>query len=115
MGFNASLVDARISNAQSIEKDFESPTISNAQNEIEGTWGITQLAKRLQQIPVGLGYDWQDVVYTKALMMCSQNAASIQKEALKQNLSVEQLVKNSMGFFGKCNAAALQSRGDYYL
>ena len=99
MGFNGSLADAHITNAQSIEKDFESPTMSNVQNGIEGAWGITHLAKRLQQIPVGLGYDWQDVVYTNALMMCSQNAASIQKEALKQNLSVEQLVKNSMGFF----------------
>jgi hypothetical protein len=99
MGFNGSLVDAHITNAQSIQKDFESPTISNVQNGIEGAWGITHLAKRLQQIPVGLGYDWQDVVYTNALMMCSQNAASIQKEALRQNLSVEQLVKNSMGFF----------------
>jgi hypothetical protein len=69
----------------------------------------------LQQIPVGVGYDWQDVVYTNALMMCSQNAASIQKEALKQNLSVEQLVKNSMGLLRECDAAALQARGDHRL
>jgi len=99
IGFNGSSADAQTTNSQAVERDFERPDISNLQNGVEGRWGITHLAKRLQLIPEGLGYDWQDVVYTNALMMCSQNAASIQKEALRQNLSVEQLVKNSMGFF----------------
>lgn len=99
MGFNGSLVDAHITNAQSIEKDFESPYISNVQNGIEGAWGITHLAKRLQQIPTGLGYDWQDVLYTNALMMCSKNAASLKVEALAKNQSLEEITINSMRFF----------------
>lgn len=99
IGFNGSLADADITNAQSIEKDFESPTISNVQNGINGAWGITHLAKRLQQIPMGLGYDWQDVLYTNALMMCSKNAASLKAEALAKNRTLEELTKNSMAFF----------------
>ena len=43
--------------------------------------GITHLAKRLQQIPSCLGYSWEDVIYTNALMMCSQNAATLKRSS----------------------------------
>lgn len=99
MGLNGSSVDAHMTNYLSVINDYEFPHISNVQSGTEGAWGITHLAKRLQQIPAELGYNWQDVVYTNALMMCSVNAASLKNEAFKLNQTPEDLIKNSMGFF----------------
>lgn len=94
MGFNGSSVDALTTNARSIIKDYESPDVSNLQRGTEGAWGITHLAKRLQQIPSVLGYDWRDVMYTNALMMCSVNAASLNNEAIALGQTLKLIVKN---------------------
>lgn len=99
MGFNGSSADAHMTNALSIMNDHKSPYVSNVQKGTEGDWGITHLAKRLQQIPAVLGYEWQNVIYTNALMMCSINAASLKNEALAFGHTLEGIVTNSMGFF----------------
>ncbi|UYP72646.1 hypothetical protein [Pantoea dispersa] len=105
LGFNGSAVDAHMSNASSIIKDYEEPDVSNVVKGTQGSWGITHLAKRLQQIPASLGYNWQDVVYTNALMMCSENAASLKQEAIKHHQTMEELIKNSMSFFEEVTLA----------
>ncbi|KQN46884.1 hypothetical protein ASE93_12295 [Serratia sp. Leaf50] len=99
MGFNGSSVDSKMTNSTSIINDHASPHVSNVQCGTEGAWGIKHLANRLQQIPFWLGYDWQDVIYTNALLMCSTNAASLKKEVLCFNQTLPDIVKNSMGFF----------------
>jgi hypothetical protein len=99
MGFNGSSADDEMTNRESIIKDHASPLISNVQLGSEGGWGIKRLATRLQQIPANLGYNWQDVLYTNALMMCSANAAELKKELSKHKITIEQLVKASMSFF----------------
>ncbi|MEG3135534.1 hypothetical protein SC206_18410 [Rouxiella sp. T17] len=99
MGFNGSSVDSKMTNAKSVINDHSSPYVSNVQSGTEGSWGITHLARRLQQVPSWLGYDWQDVIYTNALMMCSNNAASLKKEALEFNQTITDVIENSMGFF----------------
>ena len=105
VGFNGSLADVRNTNEEAIENDFHSPTSSNIQNGIEGKWGITHLAKRLQQIPGELGYDWNDTIYTNAILMCSRNAFSISKCAKEHNILLEDLVKKSLGFFNEITMA----------
>ena len=99
MGFNGSSADKKITNSESIIKDHAHPLISNIQRGVEGKWGIKRLAARLQQIPVNLGYNWQDVLYTNALMMCSANAAELKEIASSHNMTIEQLVKASMSYF----------------
>ena len=99
MGFNGSLADSCMTNRQSILQDYAHPLLSGIQQGIQGKWGITHLAKRLQQIPCCLGYSWEDVVYTNALMMCSQNAASLKKEAACRNMTMNEIEANSMAFF----------------
>lgn len=99
MGFNGSSADDEITNTQSIINDHASPLVSNIQRGIDGKWGIKRLAARLQQIPTNLGYNWQDVLYTNALMMCSANAAELKKELSEHKITIEQLVKASMRFF----------------
>lgn len=99
MGFNGSAADSHMTNAGSISHDHASPFISNIQRGTEGHWGITHLAKRLQQIPTHLGYNWQDVIYTNAIMMCSVNASTLNKEALQFNQNSKLLIKNSMDYF----------------
>ncbi|HCB3607980.1 hypothetical protein EGH56_23550 [Klebsiella aerogenes] len=99
MGFNGSLADSCMTNRQSILQDYEHPFISGIQEGIQGKWGITHLAKRLQQIPSCLGYSWEDVIYTNALMMCSQNAATLKKEAARHEMTMNEIEANSMAFF----------------
>lgn len=105
MGFNGSFVDAHMTNARSIVQDRAFPFMSNLEKGIEGHWGITHLAKRLQKIPADLGYNLQDVIYTNALMMCSANAASLKKEANEFQLTTQDLIKNSMDFFENVTVA----------
>ncbi|MEB5574454.1 hypothetical protein MWR38_25400 [Klebsiella pneumoniae] len=66
---------------------------------VQGKWGITHLAKRLQQIPSCLGYSWEDVIYTNALMMCSQNAATLRREVACHDTTMNEIEANSMAFF----------------
>lgn len=99
MGFNGSRADSRMTNHQSILHDYAHPFISGVQQGVEGEWGITHLAKRLQQIPSCLGYNWEDVIYTNAFMMCSQNAASLKKEAVCRNMTMDEIEEKSMSFF----------------
>lgn len=99
MGFNGSLADSCMTNRQSILQDYAHPFISGIQQGVQGKWGITHLAKRLQQIPSCLGYSWQDVIYTNALMMCSQNAATLRKEAACRDTTMNEIEANSMAFF----------------
>ncbi|WP_312200985.1 hypothetical protein [Kosakonia cowanii] len=99
MGFNGSSADSCMTNHQSILEDYAHPFISGIQQGIEGKWGITHLAKRLQQIPSCLGYNWKDVIYTNAFMMCSQNAASLKKEAVCRNMTMNEIEAKSMSFF----------------
>lgn len=99
MGFNGSRADSRMTNHQSILHDYAHPFISGVQQGVEGKWGITHLAKRLQQIPSCLGYNWEDVIYTNAFMMCSQNAASLKKEAVCRNMTMNEIEAKSMSFF----------------
>lgn len=99
MGFNGSSADSGMTNKLSVLWDHASPGISNVQLGTLGAWGITHLAKRLQQIPEQLGYKWEDVVYTNAILMCSSSAASLKGEVTKFNVSVKELIKNSMAYF----------------
>lgn len=99
MGFNGSSADSHMTNSQSIMQDHSKPLVSNVHLGTQGEWGITHLAKRLQQIPISLGYRWEDVVFTNALMMCSTNASTLKQEASRHKLTVEQLVKYSTRFF----------------
>ncbi|QJT83630.1 hypothetical protein [Kosakonia sp. MUSA4] len=99
MGFNGSSADACMTNAQSVLRDHAYPLISGVQQGIQGKWGITHLAKRLQQIPGSLGYSWEDVIYTNALMMCSRNASTLREEAQHFNMTVKEIIKSSMAFF----------------
>lgn len=95
MGFNGSSADACMINAQSVLRDRAYPLISG----IQGKWGITHLAKRLQQIPGSLGYNWENVIYTNALMICSRNASTLREEAQHFNMTLKEIIKNSMAFF----------------
>lgn len=99
MGFNGSLADSHMTNAKSIITDYSHPHVSNVHLGTLGDWGITHLAKRLQQLPHIFGHNWEDVIYTNAVMMCSGNAASLRNEALQLNLTVKEIVKKSMAFF----------------
>ncbi|EPB6319200.1 hypothetical protein ACQ3LD_003137 [Cronobacter dublinensis] len=99
VGFNGSSADACMTNAQSILQDYHYPLISGVQQGIQGKWGITHLAKRLQQIPGSLGYHWEDVIYTNALMMCSRNASTLRDEARCLGMTVKEIIKSSMIFF----------------
>lgn len=99
MGFNGSLADSGMTNSQAIVQDYAHPFISGIQQGIAGKWGITHLAKRLQQIPACLGYRWEDVIYTNALMMCSRNATTLKKEAACHNMTMNEIEAKSMAFF----------------
>lgn len=99
MGFNGSSADSHMTNRQSIIQDHSKPFVSNVHLGTQGEWGISHLAKRLQQIPISLGYRWEDVVFTNALMMCSNNASALKQEASRHKLTVEKLVKFSTRFF----------------
>lgn len=101
MGFNGSAADSRMTNSQSIIMDHSLPHVSNVHLGTQGEWGITRLAMRLQQIPSNFGHSWRDVLYTNAIMMCSKNASTLKKEANCHNLTIEQLIINSMNFFEK--------------
>ncbi len=99
MGFNGSLADSHMTNSQSIIQDHSAPLVSNVHLGSQGQWGITRLATRLKQIPIQLGYNWEDVIYTNAIMMCSLNAGSLRNEALQFNMSIKDIITNSMLFF----------------
>ncbi len=99
IGFNGSSADSKMNNKLSILKDHANPCVSNVHLGTQGTWGITHLAKRLQQIPISLGYNWEDVVYTNALLMCSSSAASLKVEANKFNTTVKDIIERSMAYF----------------
>ena len=49
MGFNGSSADSHMTNSQSIIQDHSKPFVSNVHLGTQGEWGITHLAKRLQQ------------------------------------------------------------------
>lgn len=51
-------------------------------------------------IPTELGFNWRDTLYTNALLLCSSDAASIQKVARQSAAaSLESLIRKSMDFF----------------
>nr|WP_319528078.1 hypothetical protein [Pseudomonas laurentiana] len=100
VGFNGSLADAIHTNAGSICAGYDQPECSNVAYGLEGGWGPKTLARRLTELPCALGFDWRDTVYTNALLMCSKDAASIQKVARASSASsLESLAYKSMDFF----------------
>lgn len=100
VGFNGSLADAVHTNAGSIGAGYDQPEFSNVAYGLDGGWGPKTLARRLTELPTALGFDWRDTVYTNALLMCSKDAASIQKVALGSSAaSLESLTRKSMQFF----------------
>ncbi|MBV4552166.1 hypothetical protein HU742_013535 [Pseudomonas sp. SWRI102] len=106
VGFNGSLADAIHTNAGAIHAGYEQPAFSNVAHGLEGGWGPKTLARRLTQLPADLGFDWRDTIYTNALLLCSADAASIQKVARQSSAaSLEALTRKSMDFFQRVTVA----------
>ncbi|RXN73424.1 hypothetical protein D0Z62_06305 [Providencia rettgeri] len=101
MGFNGSSADQTKTNTESVLDDYEKPDISNIKLGTLGNWGITRLAKRLQNIPSKFNYKWEDVIYTNALLMCSKDMSSLKKETFDAGIPIENLIRNSMHFFNE--------------
>ena len=100
VGFNGSLADAIHTNAGAIQAGYEEPAFSNVAHGLEGGWGPKTLARRLTELPTALRFDWRDTIYSNALLLCSQDAASIQKVAEQSAAgSLEALTRKSMEFF----------------
>lgn len=100
IGFNGSLADIAFTNASAVQTGYEQPSFSNVAHGLEGGWGPTTLAQRLTQLPHELGFDWSNTVYTNALLLCSCDAASIQKAARATSVkSLKTLADKSMDFF----------------
>lgn len=100
VGFNGSLADAQHTNAGAIHEGYEQPAFCNLAHGVEGGWGRTTLANRLTQLPDGLGFNWRDTLYTNALLLCSKDAASIQKTAQQTSaMNLQTLTRKSMAFF----------------
>jgi hypothetical protein len=100
VGFNGSLADAVHTNAGAVHAGYEQPEFSNVAYGLEGGWGPKTLARRLTKLPAALGFDWRDTLYTNALLLCSQDAASIVKVARQSSAqSLESLTRKSMSFF----------------
>ncbi|WP_225776438.1 hypothetical protein [Pseudomonas sp. Marseille-Q5115] len=100
VGFNGSIADAIHTNAGAVHAGFEDPAFSNVALGLEGGWGPKTLAKRLTRLPGLLGFDWQETVYTNSLLLCSPDAASINKAARQSPLgSLAELTRRSMDFF----------------
>jgi hypothetical protein len=100
VGFNGSAADAEHTNAGAVLAGFEHPQFCNVTYGLEGGWGPKTLARRLTALPHSLGFDWQDTVYTNALLLCSPDAASIEKAARQTcAANLENLKRKSMEFF----------------
>ncbi|WP_435608088.1 hypothetical protein [Pseudomonas knackmussii] len=100
VGFNGSLADAIHTNSGAVHAGYEDPTFSNVAHGLEGGWGPKTLARRLTDLPTALGFDWRDTIYSNALLLCSKDAASIQKAAEQSSAgSLEALTRKSMDFF----------------
>lgn len=100
IGFNGSLADAIHTNAGAVQAGYEQPAFSNVAHGLEGGWGPKTLARRLTELPTELGFNWRDTLYTNALLLCSSDAASIQKVARQSAAaSLESLIRKSMDFF----------------
>ncbi|MDU6410898.1 MAG: hypothetical protein E6560_08025 [Yersiniaceae bacterium] len=109
VGFNGSDVDKDMTNAQSVMKDFISPSYSNIHQGTLGGWGIKHLATRLQSVPEQLGFNWEETVYTNALMLCSRDAFSIKKAAEQSPIqSLDKLIVSSMRFFAETTFSLCQ-------
>lgn len=100
IGFNGSLADDIHTNAGAVHAGYEQPEFSNVAHGLKGGWGSTPLPRRLTELPAKLGFDWRDTLYTNALLLCSADAASIQKVARQSSAaSLESLTRKSMDFF----------------
>jgi hypothetical protein len=100
VGFNGSAADAEHTNAGAVHAGYEQPQFCNVAHGLEGGWGPKTLARRLTALPDALGFDWRDTVYTNALLLCSRDAASIEKAARQSSAaSLENLTRKSMDFF----------------
>jgi hypothetical protein len=100
VGFNGSLADAVHTNAGAVHAGYDQPSFSNVAHGLDGGWGTKTLARRLTQLPAELGFDWRDTIYTNALLLCSADAAAIQKVARQSSAaSLESLTRKSMDFF----------------
>lgn len=100
VGFNGSTADAIHTNAGAVQAGFEDPAFSNVAFGLEGGWGPKTLARRLTRLPGLLGFDWQETVFTNSLLLCSPDAASVNKAARLSTLgSLAELTRRSMDFF----------------
>lgn len=109
VGFNGSLADMASTNSLSVIDGYENPSFFNVKAGMDGAWGVTHLAKRLYALPVELGFDPNDTIYTNALLMCSKNAWAVKKTAEASTLgSLSALIERSMLFFSKITVALAQ-------
>lgn len=100
MGFNGSKADLGFTNTSAIEADFKQGEVCNVELGVNGAWGSTRLAKQLDTLPGRLGFTKAETIYSNALLMCSEDAASVRKAAKETSLGSQQiLTERSMRFF----------------
>lgn len=115
MGFNGSLADSCMTNRQSFCKIMNILLFQVFKKGYKENGDHSSFAKRLQQIPSCLGYSWEDVIYTNALMMCSQNAATLKKEAARHEMTMNEIEANSMAFFEHVTAHLSEPDGSLHI
>lgn len=106
VGFNGSNADLEWTNDSAIDHGLQNPSFSNLELGLDKGWGgTTRLAKALKCIPELLGLNWQEVVYTNAILTCSKDVLSLSKIikndpfSYGKNGSIQLLIQNSMNFF----------------
>jgi hypothetical protein len=99
VGFNGSIADNESTNLNSIKHAQINLDFSNLEEGIEKGWnGYRHLARRLSALAELFEVDYRDVVYTNAILKCSQDARSIETEI---RLQKSKIMENSMKFMEK--------------
>ncbi len=102
VGFNGSNADEGWTTKSTFEKGLEDPDFSNIDiGEKVGWNGKRRLARALKRIPNYFGLDWEDTIYTNAILACSQDAASLAAKVNNSRIngSVSAIKNRSMAFF----------------
>jgi hypothetical protein len=96
VGFNGSISDNESTNLNSIKHAQSNVDFSNLEEGIEKGWnGYRHLARRLSSLAELFEVDYRDVVYTNAILKCSQDARSIETEI---RLQKSDIIEKSMSF-----------------
>lgn len=99
VGFNGSDADKHWTNKNSIIHGFNNPKSSNVHHGANGAWLSKTLPNKLLKLPIDLGYEVENTIYTNTIMLCSADAIAIKQRSKDVGLSIDELVNKSLNFF----------------